>query len=53
VLGGPYTAKRLASALLMTLQRHEATFGSMGEIEVQVAPTWGGHPLDQRAPDEP
>ena len=29
-----YTAKRLCSALLMTLQRHEATFGSI-ELDVR------------------
>ncbi len=29
-----YTAKRLASALLMTLQRHEATFGAI-ELDVR------------------
>jgi hypothetical protein len=29
-----YTAKRLCSALMMTLQRHEATFGSV-ELDVR------------------
>src|ERR1700729_1736438 len=29
-----YTAKRLCSALMMTLQRHEATFGSI-ELDVR------------------
>ena len=29
-----YTAKRLSSALLMTLQRHEATFGTI-ELDVR------------------
>lgn len=29
-----YTAKRLASALAMTLQRHEATFGSI-ELDIR------------------
>ena len=39
-----YTAKRLASALAMTLQRHEATFGSI-ELDVRRrahAPPGGG-----------
>jgi hypothetical protein len=39
-----YTAKRLCSALMMTLQRHEATFGSI-ELDVRrrahVQPTPG------------
>ena len=41
-----YTAKRLCSALLMTLQRHEATFGSI-ELDVRRRahmPQGGGAP---------
>ena len=41
-----YTAKRLCSAMLMTLQRHEATFGSI-ELDVRRRahiPPGGGAP---------
>jgi hypothetical protein len=41
-----YTAKRLCSALMMTLQRHEATFGSI-ELDVRrraQMPQGGGGP---------
>src|SRR5437868_843605 len=41
-----YTAKRLCSALMMTLQRHEATFGSI-ELDVRRRahmPQGGGAP---------
>jgi hypothetical protein len=38
-----YTAKRLASALAMTLQRHEQTFGAIElDIRRRAAPTAGG-----------
>ncbi len=42
-----YTAKRLLTALSMTIQRHEGTFGS---IELDVRRRAGAGPAAQRAP---
>lgn len=48
-----YTAKRLLSALAMTLQRHEGTFG-MVELDVRrraQVPMSGAAPMSPTSPD--